>query len=326
MIKFENVSKNYGNGSVAVNSLNFSIEEGEFFVLIGPSGCGKTTTLKMINRLVDLSKGTIYINDKKIDEYNIHELRWNIGYVLQQIALFPHMTIEENIAIVPELKKWDKKKINHRITELMESVGLEPKEYSHRKPSELSGGEQQRIGVIRALAANTKIILMDEPFSALDPISRQKLQQDMLTLQKKIKKTIVFVTHDMQEALALGDRICVMKDGEVVQCDTPKEIIEHPKNNFVRTFFESGNIYKPSLFSKEYKVKDLMYAKLYNSYKSEDGTLSIKDTESLETLLNRVLREKSVPVEHLGEIVGTITHEHVLKFISLNLEKGGEIS
>jgi len=326
MIKFENVSKSYENGGVAVNSLNFSIEEGEFFVLIGPSGCGKTTTLKMINRLVDLSKGTIYINDKKIDEYNIHELRWNIGYVLQQIALFPHMTVEENIAIVPELKKWDKKKINHRITELMESVGLEPKEYRHRKPSELSGGEQQRIGVIRALAANPKIILMDEPFSALDPISRQKLQQDMLTLQKKIKKTIVFVTHDMQEALALGDRICVMNDGDVVQCDTPKEIIEHPKNNFVKTFFESGNIYKPSLFSKEYKVKDLIYAKLYNSYKSEDGTLSIKDTESLETLLNRVLKEKCVPIEHLGEIVGTITHEHVLKFISLNLEKGGELS
>lgn len=326
MIKFENVSKSYENGGVAVNSLNFSIEEGEFFVLIGPSGCGKTTTLKMINRLVDLSKGTIYINDKKIDEYNIHELRWNIGYVLQQIALFPHMTVEENIAIVPELKKWDKKKINHRITELMESVGLEPKEYRHRKPSELSGGEQQRIGVIRALAANPKIILMDEPFSALDPISRQKLQQDMLTLQKKIKKTIVFVTHDMQEALTLGDRICVMKDGEVVQCDTPKEIIEHPKNNFVKTFFQSGNIYKPSLFSREYKVKDVMYAKLYNSYKSEDGTLRIKDTESLETLLNRVLREKSVPVEHLGEMVGTITHEHVLKFISLNLEKGGELS
>ncbi|SHJ17910.1 osmoprotectant transport system ATP-binding protein [Clostridium amylolyticum] len=326
MIKFENVSKSYENGGVAVNSLNFSIEEGEFFVLIGPSGCGKTTTLKMINRLVDLSKGTIYINDKKIDEYNIHELRWNIGYVLQQIALFPHMTVEENIAIVPELKKWDKKKINYRITELMESVALEPKEYRHRKPSELSGGEQQRIGVIRALAANPKIILMDEPFSALDPISRQKLQQDMLTLQKKIKKTIVFVTHDMQEALALGDRICVMKDGEVVQCDTPKEIIEHPKNNFVKTFFESGNIYKPSLFSREYKVKDVMYAKLYNSYKSEDGTLSIKDTESLETLLNRVLKEKSVPIDHLGEIVGTITHEHVLKFISLNLEKGGELS
>lgn len=208
----------------------------------------------------------------------------------------------------------------------MESVGLEPKEYRHRKPSELSGGEQQRIGVIRALAANPKIILMDEPFSALDPISRQKLQQDMLTLQKKIKKTIVFVTHDMQEALALGDRICVMNDGDVVQCDTPKEIIEHPKNNFVKTFFESGNIYKPSLFSKEYKVKDLIYAKLYNSYKSEDGTLSIKDTESLETLLNRVLKEKCVPIEHLGEIVGTITHEHVLKFISLNLEKGGELS
>ncbi|MCB2358758.1 ABC transporter ATP-binding protein [Clostridium estertheticum] len=326
MIKFDNVSKIYPSGNIAVKSLSLEIKKGEFFVIIGPSGCGKTTTLKMINRLINLSDGTIYINGKKISEYNIHELRWGIGYVLQQIGLFPHMTIEENIAIVPELKKWDKRKIKDRITTLLESVGLKPDKYRHRKPSELSGGEQQRIGVIRALAADPAILLMDEPFSALDPISRKKLQQDMVNLQKKIKKTIVFVTHDMQEALALGDRICVMKDGEIVQCDTPTNILKSPKNDFVKNFFKSGNVYNTSIFSKPYKVKDMLDAGFCDSYKSGDVNLSIIDTESIENLLKRLENEKDVQVNHLGEIIGTINHEHLIKFISLKLEKGGEIS
>jgi len=326
MIKFDNVSKIYSSGNVAVNSLSLEIKKGEFFVIIGPSGCGKTTALKMINRLINLSDGTIYINGKKISEYNIHELRWGIGYVLQQIALFPHMTIEENIAIVPELKKWDKRKIKDRITELLKSVGLEPDKYRHRKPNELSGGEQQRIGVIRALAADPAILLMDEPFSALDPISRKKLQQDIVKLQKKIKKTIVFVTHDMQEALALGDRICVMRDGEIVQCDTPTNILKYPKNDFVKNFFKSGNVYNTSIFSKPYQVKDMSDAGFCDHYKSGDGNLSISDTESIENLLKRLENEKAVPVNHLGEITGTITNEHLIKFISRRLEKGGERS
>ncbi|MCB2305670.1 ABC transporter ATP-binding protein [Clostridium estertheticum] len=325
MIKFDNVSKIYPSGNVAVNSLSLEIKKGEFFVIIGPSGCGKTTTLKMINRLINLSDGTIYINEKKISEYNIHELRWGIGYVLQQIGLFPHMTIEENIAIVPELKKWDKRKIKDRITTLLESVGLKPDKYRHRKPSELSGGEQQRIGVIRALAADPAILLMDEPFSALDPISRKKLQQDIVNLQKKIKKTIVFVTHDMQEALALGDRICVMKDGEIVQCDTPTNILKSPKNDFVKNFFKSGNVYNTSIFSKPYQVRDMLDAGFCDAYKSGDVNLSIIDTESIENLLKRLENEKDVPVKHLGEIIGTINHEHLIKFISQKLEKGGEI-
>jgi len=326
MIEFDNVSKTYPGGNIAVDSLSLKIEKGEFFVLIGPSGCGKTSTLKMINRLTNLSGGTIFINGKKISEYDIHELRWNIGYVLQQIGLFPHMTVEENISIVPELKKWDKRKIKDRITELLESVGLEPDKYRHRKPSELSGGEQQRIGVIRALAADPGILLMDEPFSALDPISRKKLQLDIAKLQKKIKKTIVFVTHDMQEALDLGDRICVMNEGRIVQCDTPKNILENPKNDFVKKFFESGNVNKTSLFNQAYQVKDIFNAKLYDPYISVNGTLGINDKESIENLLKRLVNERVVPVEHLGEIIGTITHEHVIKFISLKLEKGGEIS
>ncbi|MEG6533700.1 ABC transporter ATP-binding protein [Caldibacillus thermoamylovorans] len=246
MIKFENVSKRYEDGTVAVNSLNLEIKQGEFFVFIGPSGCGKTTTLKMINRLIPLSDGTIFIDGKKINAYDIHELRWNIGYVLQQIALFPHMTIEQNITVVPEMKKWPKEKMKQRAYELMNMVGLDPENYADRKPNELSGGEQQRIGVIRALAADPEIILMDEPFSALDPISREKLQDDMIDLKRNLKKTTVFVTHDMQEALKLADRICMMKDGEIVQVGTPQELVTNPANDFVREFvgknLETGRI------------------------------------------------------------------------------------
>lgn len=236
MIQFSNVSKQYQDETYAVRNLDVEIGQGEFFVIIGPSGCGKTTMLKMINRLIDLTDGAILINGKPISEYNIHELRWNIGYVLQQIALFPHMSIAENVAIVPELKKWDRKRVEQRVDELLEMVGLNPDMYRNRKPNELSGGQQQRIGVIRALAADPEIILMDEPFSALDPISRMKLQDDILELQRKIHKTIVFVTHDMQEALKLGDRILVMKDGEIEQLGTPQDILDNPANEFVETF------------------------------------------------------------------------------------------
>ena len=250
MIKFENVTKRYDDGTVAVENINFEIQEGEFFVLIGPSGSGKTTTLKMINRLIPLSDGTIYFHEKKISEYDIHELRWNMGYVLQQIALFPHMTIAENISIVPELKKWDEQQIKERVDELLTMVGLDPNTYRDRKPIELSGGEQQRIGVIRALAANPDIILMDEPFSALDPISREKLQDDMITLHRNIKKTIIFVTHDMSEAIKLADRICIMKDGKIVQIGSPQQLIDHPVNNFVESFVGSNQHQFSSLMSK----------------------------------------------------------------------------
>lgn len=323
MIRFDNVSKRYSSGNTAVKSLNLTINDGEFFVLIGPSGCGKTTTLKMINRLIDLSEGTIYINNKKISEYDIHELRWNIGYVLQQIALFPHMTIEENISVVPELKRWDKEKIKDRITTLLESVGLDPEKYRGRKPSELSGGEQQRIGVLRALAADPSIILMDEPFSALDPISRQKLQKDISALHKKIKKTIVFVTHDMQEALLLGDRICVMKDGEIVQCDTPEEILHNPKNDFVRNFFASSNVF-PNITTKiDYKIKDLLDKGLYDNEKTEK--ISLKDTSSFEDLLKVLSDEKAVSIEQNSNVIGSITREHVIKFMSSQFYNGGEL-
>jgi osmoprotectant transport system ATP-binding protein len=235
LIEFKNVSKKYGE-DFAVEDVNFKVEEGEFFVLIGPSGCGKTTTLKMINRLIPLTEGYIYFKEQPISEFPLYEMRWDIGYVLQQIALFPHMTIRENIAQVPEMKGWKNKDIDARVDELLEMVGLEPGKFRDRLPGELSGGQKQRVGVIRALAADPPVILMDEPFSALDPISRESLQDDLIELQKKIKKTVVFVTHDIQEALKMGDRICLLNKGRVEQIGTPEEFLTQPENDFVSDF------------------------------------------------------------------------------------------
>ncbi|MCP3030826.1 ABC transporter ATP-binding protein [Halobacillus sp. A1] len=236
MITFKDVTKTYPDGTSALKSINLDVKDGELLTLIGPSGCGKTTTMKMINRLIEPTEGEVLIHNKNIKEYNIHELRWNIGYVLQEIALFPHMTIEENISIVPEMKKWKKKDLSVRIDELMDMVGLDSVKHRKRKPSELSGGQQQRVGVLRALAADPDIILMDEPFSALDPISREQLQKDILSLHKEIKKTIVFVTHDIDEALAMGDRVCIMREGTIVQVDKPQNLILNPADKFVEDF------------------------------------------------------------------------------------------
>lgn len=236
MIEFINVGMTYPCGNVGLKNINLTINESEITVFIGPSGSGKTTLLKMINRLEDNTTGEVKINGKNMKEYDIHKMRWDIGYALQQVALFPHMNVEENIAIVPELKKWKKEKINARIDELLHMVGLEPEKYRKRKPSELSGGEAQRVGIARALAADPKIILMDEPFSALDPITRASLQEDVKKLQKQINKTIVFVTHDIEEAFLLGDKICIIQDGELIQSGTKQEIISNPKNDFVKKF------------------------------------------------------------------------------------------
>ena len=236
MIEFINVGMTYPCGNVGLKNINLTINKSEITVFIGPSGSGKTTLLKMINRLEDNTTGEVKINGKNVKEYNIHKMRWDIGYALQQVALFPHMNVEENIAIVPELKKWKKEKINARIDELLHMVDLEPEKYRKRKPSELSGGEAQRIGIARALAADPKIILMDEPFSALDPITRASLQEDVKKLQKQIHKTIVFVTHDIEEAFLLGDKICIIQDGELIQSGTKQEIISNPKNDFVKKF------------------------------------------------------------------------------------------
>ena len=236
MITFEHVSKKFADGTEALKDINLHIEQGELLTLIGPSGCGKTTTMKMINRLIEPSGGQISIDGKPISDQDPVELRRSIGYVIQQIGLLPHMTIAENIALIPKLKKWDKSKIDKRVDEMLNLVGLEPSVFRSRYPLELSGGQQQRVGVIRALAAEPPIILMDEPFSALDPISREQLQDELVKLQKEIQKTIVFVTHDMDEAMKIADRIAIMKDGEILQLDTPDRLLRHPKNEFVRNF------------------------------------------------------------------------------------------
>lgn len=235
MLKFEHVSKIYKGGKRAVDDLNLEFESGRFIVFIGPSGCGKTTTMKMINRLIEPTEGTIYINGKNIKNTDPVKLRREIGYVIQQIGLFPHMTIQQNISLVPRLLKWPEEKQRERAKELLQLVDM-PEEFLDRYPHELSGGQQQRIGVLRALAADQPLILMDEPFGALDPITRDSLQDELKKLQKELGKTIVFVTHDMDEAIKLADQIVIMRDGKLVQTGTPDEILREPANEFVETF------------------------------------------------------------------------------------------
>ncbi len=236
MIELKNVNKIYNDGFQALTKVNVEFQEGKINVLIGPSGCGKTTTMKLLNRLVDYTDGEVYFNGKKIKEMNPIELRRQMGFVIQNIGLFPHMTIFNNVATVPKLLKWDKDRIKKRVIELLEMVNLDPNTYMNRYPSELSGGQQQRIGVIRALAAEPSTILMDEPFSALDPISREQLQDELLRLQTEINKTIIFVTHDMDEALKIADNIVLMKDGKVVQQGSPDSLLSNPANDFVKEF------------------------------------------------------------------------------------------
>ncbi|CAD2080244.1 glycine/betaine ABC transporter ATP-binding protein [Jeotgalicoccus coquinae] len=241
MLSIKNLTKIYGGNKKAVNDISLDIQEGEFIAFIGTSGSGKTTALRMINRMVEPTSGTIAINGKDITKKNPVELRRKIGYVIQQIGLLPHMTIKENITLVPRLLKWTEEDKDKKAKELIKLVDL-PEEFLERYPSELSGGQQQRIGVIRALAAEQDIILMDEPFGALDPITRDTLQDLVKELQQKLGKTFIFVTHDMDEAIKLADRICIMSHGEIVQFDTPDEILRNPANDFVRDFIGEGRL------------------------------------------------------------------------------------
>jgi osmoprotectant transport system ATP-binding protein len=235
MIDLKNVSKKYGE-TIAVDNLNLEIKTGEICVLIGPSGCGKTTTLKMINRLIEPSSGQILIDGRDSSSLKAFELRRGIGYAIQSVGLFPHLTVAENIAVVPKLLGWQKPKIEARVTELLELIGLEPNRYANTYPKALSGGQAQRVGVARALAADPKVLLFDEPFGAVDPLTRERLQNEFLELQRRLKKTVVFVTHDIDEAIKLSDRIAIMKDGKLEQFDTPEAILEQPANAFVRDF------------------------------------------------------------------------------------------
>jgi osmoprotectant transport system ATP-binding protein len=240
MITFDRVVKRYAN-SVAVDHLSLEIKSGETVILVGPSGCGKTTSLKMINRLVEPTEGTISIDDRDTRTYDVNDLRRSIGYVIQQVGLFPHQTVAENIATVPRLLGWTKQRIAARVEELLELIALPPAEYARRLPAELSGGERQRVGVARALGADPNILLMDEPFGAIDPIARERLQNELLRLQSVVRKTIVFVTHDIDEAVKLGDRVALLSRGGVLeQFATPEELLAHPQSEFVTGFLGEG--------------------------------------------------------------------------------------
>lgn len=245
MITLSNVTKRYeGTESPVVNGIDLEIAKGEICVLLGPSGCGKTTTLKMINRLVQPSSGKIFIDGKDTEDFNVVELRRNIGYVIQQIGLFPNMTVEENLCVVPNLLGWEKKRARARAAELLDIVALDPEIYLKRYPKDLSGGQQQRVGVARALATDPPVMLMDEPFGAIDPINRSLIQDEFLRIQQKVKKTIVFVSHDIDEAVKMADKIAIFRGGRIEQMNTPDNILARPANAFVADFVGSDRALK----------------------------------------------------------------------------------
>lgn len=255
MIRLENVTKVYPDGTEAVKEVSFEVEEGELCVLLGPSGCGKTTTMKMINRLIPITSGVIYVNGVDNTKMDENELRRNIGYAIQEIGLFPHMTVRQNIETVPTLKGWPKDKRSRRAEELIELVGMNPGEFLGKYPNELSGGQRQRVGVARSLGADPPILLMDEPFGAIDPITRIRLQDEFLKIQREIKKTIIFVTHDIYEAIKMGDKIALMNQGYLVQYDTPANLLYRPKNEFVEDFVGTDRALKGLQLIK---VRDVM--------------------------------------------------------------------
>ncbi|MBG7699839.1 betaine/proline/choline family ABC transporter ATP-binding protein [Streptomyces sp. MC1] len=295
MIFLDEVSKRYpGQEKAAVSELSMEIRRGEFVVLVGPSGCGKTTTLRMINRLVEPTHGRIFIAGKDVTHSDVDQLRRGIGYVIQQIGLLPHLTIADNIALVPRMLKVKKSERRQRAKELLEMVGLDPATYADRYPRQLSGGQQQRVGVARALAADPPVMLMDEPFGAVDPIAREKLQMEFLRLQERIRKTIVMVTHDIDEALRLGDRIAIFGPGSrLAQFDTPLEILSNPADDFVRDFVGSGApVRRLSLL----KVSDVM-ASAPSDAPSAANAIAIDAGETVHRALELVLASRAEGVE-----------------------------
>ncbi|WP_372443914.1 ABC transporter ATP-binding protein [Streptomyces adelaidensis] len=295
MIFLDEVSKQYsGQDAAAVSELSLEIKRGEFVVLVGPSGCGKTTTLRMINRLVEPTHGRIFIDGKDVTHADVDDLRRGIGYVIQQIGLLPHLTIADNIALVPKMLGMKKSGRRQRAKELLEMVGLDPSTYADRYPRQLSGGQQQRVGVARALAADPPVMLMDEPFGAVDPIAREKLQMEFLRLQERIRKTIVMVTHDIDEALRLGDRIAIFGPGSrLAQFDTPLEILSNPADDFVRDFVGSGApVRRLSLL----KVSDVIAA-LPPETPGGANAVAIDAGESVHRALELVLGSRAEGIE-----------------------------
>lgn len=325
-IVYKNVYKRYPKAqNFAVNNVNLEVEEGEFIVFLGPSGCGKTTLLKMTNRLYEVTEGTIEFNGKNVMDFKPEDLRRQIGYVIQQSGLFPHMTIEQNIAVVPRLLKWEEKKISERIDELLTLVHLDPTQFRKRYPSQLSGGQQQRVGIARALAANPSVLLMDEPFGAIDAITRTSLQDELHKIQREFKKTILFVTHDVDEALRLADKIVIMRNGEIIQFATPYEIISNPVNDFVKELVGNRDIFRKMNLLR---ISDILDTKIGSGEPiiQNQFTISIESTlnEAFTRLVETGINELIV-VDENERKVDTITIDKIIKEFSLSNQEYNKI-
>jgi osmoprotectant transport system ATP-binding protein len=305
VIELRNVTKRY-NGKPAVEDLSLTIERGELTILLGPSGCGKTTTLRAINRMVEIDSGDVLVNGNSITASPPDELRRHIGYAIQSVGLFPHMTVHRNIATVPRLLGWESERIDERVSELLELVGLAAS-YAGKKPGELSGGEAQRVGVARALAADPPVLLMDEPFGALDPINRERLQREFAQLHRRLGKTVVFVTHDIEEAVLLGDRIVLMRDGRIVQDASPEGLWRAPASEFVRDFF--GDEFGLRILSR-HRVSDLPPGP-----PPAEPAPSVRPETNLRDALARMVTESCdqiAIVDESGAIIGGLTFRDVV--------------
>lgn len=308
MIELKQVSKYYGD-EAAVQDLTFQVKNGETFGLIGTSGCGKTTTLKMINRLVEPTSGTITVNDRNITSQDSQTLRRDIGYVIQDVGLFPHYSVKENVSTVPKLLDWDDHEINARSEELLQLVGLEPETFSHRKPDSLSGGQQQRVGFARALAADPPIILMDEPFGALDPITKQRIRREVNQLFSQINKTIVLVTHDVFEAFEMCDRLCLLDEGKQQQAGSPQELIFQPANDFVGQFFAADrfqlellSVTLADLLEPANGNEELYWSPPLSG--EEDSTIDINS--SLYHVIENISRDKEANTKLIRQVDGSV--------------------
>ena len=280
MIRLEELTKTFpGSSEPAVDSLTLDVYEGEIVVFVGPSGCGKTTTMKMINRIIEPTGGRIFLEGEDVTDQNPDQLRRRIGYVIQQIGLFPHMTIADNIATVPKMLGWEKRRISERTDELLDMVGIDPARFRGRYPKELSGGQMQRVGVARAMAADPPVMLMDEPFGAIDPITRERLQDEFLRLQEEIHKTIVFVTHDIDEAIKMGDRIAILgEQAHIAQYDTPETILTDPSGEFVEDFIGSGATIKRLSLSRVADIEPAEWPVVGDSTGQEEARRIMRDS------------------------------------------------
>jgi len=308
-IRFIDVTKTFADASTpAIRSCSFTVPSGDFVVLLGPSGCGKTTSLKIVNRLYEPTSGTVTIGGTDIRQLEPTELRRRIGYVIQQIGLFPHMTVEQNIAVVPDLLGWSQERQQQRVRELLTLVELPPEEYCGRYPAQLSGGEQQRVGVARALAGDPDVVLMDEPFGAIDAITRTTLQDELLRLQRKLQKTVLFVTHDVEEALRLADSIVIMRDGQIVQMGTPLEILTQPADDFVRELVGADDMVRQLSLLRVDKAMDPLPA---DHAAGDHPTICCDD--NLRRALSLLLQSgaSALTVEDDGAPIGLLTLDNI---------------